>query len=123
MLVTSDLDECRLFRVSEKPVTIGTGDNCDIRLPASEGIAEEHARLWWRDGRLMLHHIAPDLVTFVGSRKIIWTTLEDGDEAAIGPYMLRIRVGAQETPTREESAPMEYSVSSSLEQLQLVRVG
>ena len=69
MLVTSDLDEGRLFQVSEKPVTIGTGDNCDIRLPASEGIAEEHARLWWRDGRLMLHHIAPDLVTFVGSRK------------------------------------------------------
>ena len=57
-----------------------------------------------------------------GEQKIIWTTLEDGDEAAIGPYMLRIRVGAQETPTREESAPMEYSVSSSLEQLQLVRV-
>ena len=123
VLVTSDLDEGRLFRVSEKPVTIGTGDNCDIKLPEAAGIAEEHARLWWRDGRLMLHHIAPDLVTFVGSSKIIWTTLEDGDEAAIGPYILRIRMGAQETPTRKETAPVEYSISSSPEQRQLAHVG
>ena len=46
VLVTSELDEGRLFRVSEKPATIGTGENCDIKLAAAAGIAEEHARLW-----------------------------------------------------------------------------
>ena len=95
ILITSGLDEGRMFWVSEKPVTIGTGANCDIKLSAAPGIAEEHARLWWRDGRLMLHHIAPDLFTFVGSRNIIWTSLTDGDEASIGPYMLRICVDLQ----------------------------
>jgi len=123
VLITSDLDEGRLFRVSEKPATIGTGENCDIRLPAAAGVAEEHARLWWRDGRLMLHHIAPDLVTLVGSKKILWTSLEDGDEAAIGPYTLRIGVGHRETQTKEEADLVEYPVSSSLEQPQLAHVG
>ena len=123
VLVTSDLDEGRWFRVSEKPATIGTGENCYIRLPTAAGIAEEHARLWWRDGRLMLHHIAPDLATLVGSRKIIWTILEDGDEAAIGPYTLRIGVGQPEIQTKEEAEPGEYSMSLDLEQRQLAQVG
>lgn len=123
VLITSEQDEGRLFRVSEKPVTIGTSENCDIRLPAAAGIAEEHARLWWRDGRLMLHHIAPDLVTHVGSRKILWTSLEDGDEAAIGPYTLRISVGHQEIQTEEAAAPSEYSLDLPLEQPQLAHAG
>ena len=72
----------------------------------------------------MLHHIAPDLGTYVGSRKIIWTSLEDGDEAAIGPYTLRIGLGRREIQTKEETAPeatapVEYSVNSSQEQRQL----
>ena len=123
ILITSDLYEGRLFRVSEKPATIGTGENCDMRLPAAAGVAEEHARLWWRDGRLMLHHIAPELVTQVGSRTILWTSLEDGDEAGIGPYTLRISVGRQEIQTKEEAAPSEYSLSLPLEQPQLAHAG
>ena len=120
VLVTSDLEESRSFRVAGKPVTIGTGQNCDIRLPAAEGIAEEHARLWWRDGRLMLHHIAPDLATYVATKNIIWTSLEDGDEAAIGPYTLRIVLGREEVQTKEEADPGEYSLSVALEPPQLV---
>ena len=71
----------------------------------------------------MLHHIAPDLATLVGSRKIIWTILEDGDEAAIGPYTLRIGVGQPEIQTKEEAEPGEYSMSLDLEQRQLAQVG
>ena len=52
--------------------------------------------MWWRDGRLMLHHLAPSQVTIVSGRHIIWTTLEDGDEAAIGPYLLRIALQREE---------------------------
>ena len=127
VLITSELYEGRQYRVSEKPATIGTGENCDIRLPAAAGVAEEHARLWWRDGRLMLHHIAPDLVTHVGSREILWTSLEDGDEATIGPYTLRIGVGRREIQTeiqtKEAAAPGEYSLSLPLEQPQLAHAG
>ena len=112
--VTSGLNESRLFQMSEKPVTIGTAESCEIRLPATVGIAEEHARLWWRDGRLMLHHIAPHSVTFVGSKEVTWTSLGNGDEIAIGPYTLRIGVGrreilAQENQTKEAAVPANIS--------------
>ena len=133
VLVTSGRDEDRMFRVSDKPATIGSDESCEIRLPATAGIAEKHARLWWRDGRLMLHHLAPNLVTFVGGRQITWTSVEDGDEALIGPYTLRIAVGQQETETsevqtgvmegQEETAPGEYSLGLPPERRQLAHAG
>ena len=96
VLVTSVLEEDRRYQVVEEPATIGSGARCEIRLPAAPGVFPEHARLWWRDGRLMLHHLAPGQVTIVSGRHIIWTTLEDGDEAAIGPYLLRIALQREE---------------------------
>lgn len=96
VLVTSALDEDRSYQVVGEPATIGSGPRCDIRLPAAPGVFPEHARLWWRDGRLMLHHLAPGQVTIVSGRHIIWTTLGDGDEAAIGPYLLHIALQREE---------------------------
>ena len=96
VLVTSVLEEDRRYQVVGEPATIGSGARCDIRLPDAPGVFTEHARLWWRDGRLMLHHLAPGQVTIVSGRHIIWTTLEDGDEAAIGPYLLRIALQREE---------------------------
>ena len=96
VLVTSALDEDRSYRVVGEPATIGSGARCDIRLPAAPGVFTVHARMWWRDGRLMLHHLAPGQVTIVSRKHIIWTTLEDGDEAAIGPYLLRIALQGEE---------------------------
>ncbi len=96
VLVTSNLEEDRSYQVIGEPVTIGYSARCDIKLPAAPGVFAEHARMWWRDGRLMLHHLAPSQVTIVSGRHIIWTTLEDGDEAAIGPYLLRIALQREE---------------------------
>ncbi len=90
ILITSGLDQGRSFQVGGEPVTIGSGENCGIRLPAAPGFAAEHARLWWRDGQRMLHHLAPDEATVVAGKQIIWTSLQNGDEASIGPYSLRI---------------------------------
>ncbi len=70
VLITSELYESRLFRVSEKPVTIGTSENCDIRLPAAAGIAEEHARRWWRDSLLF--------VTICPSSALKWDQFVNG---------------------------------------------
>ncbi len=82
------------------------------RLPAAAGIAEEHPRLWWRMVGLC-RTIAPDLVTSVGGRKILWTSLEDGDETAIGPYPLRIGVGRWVPQAREDTTPGGVPVWSS----------
>jgi VWFA-related protein len=77
------------FELGEQPVTIGSGNECAIRLPAAPGLAEEHVRMWWRDGRLMLHHIAPDHVTTLAGKTVMWAAVEDGDEVGVGPYVLR----------------------------------
>lgn len=89
IVVTSGPDQGRSFKVGEQPVTVGSGDGCAIHLSAAAGVGAEHARIWWRDGRLMLHHIAPRLRTMLAEKAVVWAALEDGDEVSIGPHVLR----------------------------------
>jgi len=89
VVVTSGPSEDLRFELGEEPVTIGSGNRCAIRLPAAPGLAEQHARMWWRDGRLMLHHIASGHLTTLAGRSIVWAAVEDGDEVSVGPYVLR----------------------------------
>jgi tight adherence protein B len=89
VVVTAGPSEDLRFELGEEPVTIGSGNRCAIRLPAAPGLAEQHARMWWRDGRLMLHHIASGHVTTLAGRSIVWAAVEDGDEVSVGPYVLR----------------------------------
>ena len=48
--------------------------------------------------------------------------MEDGDEASIGPYMLRIGMAEKDTLPQEEAAPGEYALRTTLEQPQLAQV-
>jgi VWFA-related protein len=89
VVVTGGPSEDLRFELGEGPVTIGSGNRCAIRLPATPGFAEQHARMWWRDGRLMLHHIASGHVTTLAGRSVVWAAVEDGDEVSVGPYVLR----------------------------------
>jgi len=83
-IVGPDLDQA--FAIADEPFTIGSGPECQIKL--AEGVAEEHARLWLREGRLMLHHLAAGQQSLVGGRTAVWTSLDRGDEVEIGPYRL-----------------------------------
>lgn len=89
VVITSGPSEDLRFELGEEPVTIGSGNRCAIRLPAAPGLAEQHARMWWRDGRLMLHHIASGHVTTLAGKSVVWAAVEDGDEVSVGPYVLR----------------------------------
>ena len=122
ILVTSVLDEDRSYQVNGEPVTIGSGKDCDIKLAAAPGVYQEHARMWWRDGRLMLHHLAPNQVTVVSGRHIIWTTLRDGDEAAIGPYLLRIALQREEYQ-QQDTVLADEQQDDAYSKLPLIRVG
>jgi VWFA-related protein len=75
--------------VGAEPVTIGSSASCQVRLPPAADVAGEHARLWVRDGRPMLHHLARGHHTWIGERAIDWASLHDGDEVRIGPVSLR----------------------------------
>ena len=121
VLVTSGLDEERSYQVVGKPVTIGSGKHCDIRLQAAAGVSAVHARMWWRDGRLMLHHLAPGLATVVSERHVIWTSLEDGDEAAIGPYLLRIALQREEGQQEGDTDLAENGWQNDYSAIPLIR--
>ena len=88
-LVVELPDGLTVADLGAEPVTIGSGDRCHVRLPAAADIAAEHARIWIRDGRPLLHHIALGHHTWVGDRAVDWASLRDGDEVRIGPVSLR----------------------------------
>ena len=76
------------FVVGEAPITIGYGTSCEIRLPEAPGFAREHARVWSRDGKLMLHHLAIGAETRLTDRSVMWASLDPGDRVTLGPYRL-----------------------------------
>ncbi len=77
------------FTVGAAPVTVGWGGGCGIQLPAAPGFGKEHVRLWLADGRIILHHIWGQGATLVKGQTVLWASLQEGEEATIGPYQVR----------------------------------
>jgi VWFA-related protein len=103
--ITSGAGAGAHFELAEAPATIGSAENCAVRIAAGEGVAAEHARLWWRDGKPMLHHIAEGYETRVNGRTIDWASLDVGYEIEIGPVKLQfdapsLPVDIQDDPPR-----------------------
>lgn len=92
--------------LGEGPITIGTAEDCRARVETCSGVAAQHARIWQRDGRPMLHHVAAGYQTQVNGGSVEWATLNDGDEIAIGPYRFQFVSQLQSEPAtpREASA-------------------
>jgi hypothetical protein len=78
----------RTFDVGSEVVTIGSDPGCTICLSSSPDVAPHHARIWLRDGRHMLHHVAPDQVTAVEGEPVVWASLTGDEEITIGPWIL-----------------------------------
>lgn len=70
------------------PATIGTGEECTVTLEPLPGVASEHLRVWWRDGKHMLHHVGKGAATVVNGEPVEWASLRPGDTIGIGPYTL-----------------------------------
>ncbi len=84
--------EGRMLEVKKEPATVGSGDRCALRLPSAPGVASEHARIWLREGRVMLHHLAEGHTTIVSGRQAVWASLDEMDDVVIGPYVLRLTI-------------------------------
>lgn len=82
-------DGPRDILVGERPVTIGSDAACALHLNHSADVGSKHARVWLRNGRMMLHHLARTKETIVGGQSISWAALDEGEEMTIGPYVLR----------------------------------
>ena len=78
---------------SGEAATLGSDADCTLRLSYVEGtVAGRQARIWLREGRFMLHHLAGRrATTLVGGQSVTWVVLEDGDEVVIGPHRVRFQ--------------------------------
>jgi tight adherence protein B len=79
----------RSFVVRAEPVTIGTGSACQVRL-TDGAIAEEQARVWLREGKLVFHQLSRQHASRIAGQPVSWVILNDGDEVEIGDYKLRV---------------------------------
>lgn len=78
----------RVVELGHLPATIGAAESCVVPLDPLPGVAGEHLRVWWRDGKHMLHHVGKGAVTSVNGQQVEWASLRLGDTIAIGPYTL-----------------------------------
>ncbi len=76
--------------LTRQPVTVGWAHEAQIQLPQVEGVESNHARLWWRDGTLMLHHLGGG-TTAVNGATVRWTSLGEGDSIRFGPFLYEYR--------------------------------
>lgn len=78
------------LEIGDEPLVLGSDESCQIQVAQAPGVAAVHARLWVREGNLVLHHLAPGYESLVNGRSVTWVTLELNDKVEIGPYTLGI---------------------------------
>jgi len=99
-------DESSGYALGREPTIIGSSDDlCTIVLPG-DGIAPEHARIWFRQGKFLLHHVGGlSRKTFVSGQEADWVVLEFGDEVTIGPHRLVFEDRQSEEEPVAEAVP------------------
>jgi len=102
LIVASGPRAGEAFEVGERPRRIGSASYCDIVLSDAEGqVAEEEARVWVSEGRLMFHKLARLSAMPMEAITSGWLILDPGDELRIGPYQLIFELAAAEEPQPE----------------------
>ncbi len=90
------------FAIPQEPVLIGSSDECRLQLPQADGIAPLHARIWWKDGRVMFHDLGHGTTT-VNGNSVRWASLSEGDVLTVGPYTFHF---SAKLPAHPASLPM-----------------
>lgn len=88
--------------VGGRPVSIGSGARCGVRI-GDGALAAEEARIWVRDGHLMVHRITRLSVIAADGASGGWTILEPGDTLNIGEHRFEFRLWAPPPPETEDA--------------------
>lgn len=78
--------------LDDRPITIGSSKDCDVRLDDGSGVATEHARIWSNGRKLMYHELGDDNRTGGAAG---WMSLSAGEEFDIGSYRVRVENGRE----------------------------
>lgn len=86
-----DNGDTRSYRLLST-LSVGIAPDNDVVLSVGSGAAPHHARLWLRDGQVMLHHLAANCETTVAGRTVEWASIEGGQEIGVGSAILEVTV-------------------------------
>jgi hypothetical protein len=97
-----DTSTNEVYALSGGPAVIGTSRRqATILMPQDADVAPEHARIWLRDGRYLLHHVGGmSRKTYVNNHEADWVVLESGDEIRLG----NVRLTFEEWPHPPQSS-------------------
>ena len=82
----------RAYDIGGRPVSAGSAPRCAIRLGSDETAAWEEARVWVRNGRLMVHRVATLTAMALEGATGGWAILEPGDDIELGGVRLRFEL-------------------------------
>ena len=79
------------YVVGTRPVSIGSGELCAVRVP-DRGLSSVEARIWVRTGRLMVHRLTSLNALANDGTVGGWQILEPGDILELGPHKFEFRL-------------------------------
>ncbi len=81
--------------VLDEDVVFGRAEGCDVVLDADETASGRHARVFHRDGQVLVEDLGSTNGTFVNGRRVGGDTLlAVGDRVTVGATELELRAGA-----------------------------
>jgi hypothetical protein len=101
LISRSGTDTGSEYAVGGKPVSIGSGSACAVRI-ADASLATEEARIWIRKDHLMLHRLSR-LTTIANEGAGGWQMLEPGETFKIGEHLFEFRLLPEDAPQPEQS--------------------
>jgi hypothetical protein len=91
------------YPVGGRPVSIGSGATCGVRVDDPE-LSGEEARIWISKGRLMVHRMTRLSAMMVDGSSGGWQILDPGESFEVGGHRFEFRLLP---PPRRETAPGE----------------
>ncbi|HZP57442.1 MAG TPA: VWA domain-containing protein [Dehalococcoidia bacterium] len=95
------------YVVGAHPVSVGSGDRCAVRI-ADRGLSQVEARVWVRNGQLMVHRMVSLNALQTEGTTGGWQILDPGDKFDIGPHTYEFRL----LPEPQGDAPQEPAASA-----------
>jgi pilus assembly protein CpaF len=94
-------------------INVGRVQGNDLMLPKGN-VSKRHARLLFRDGRIIVTDLKSTNGTYVNGRKIAQATIvREGDKIYVGDFVLRIEMsGATMSPRQAGSGPLTSTAQS-----------
>lgn len=91
LISRSGTDIGREYVVGGRPVSIGYGERCGVRVD-DPALATEEARIWVRGGHLLVHRMVRLSVIVDNGTSGGWTILEPGDTFDIGAHRFEFKL-------------------------------